>query len=117
MGFNLDTFLKPNVYFYRDTDCLTSAVEAKISHAIPLCKAYSLNLAASAGSIWGDENFTHYSYWGATADLAYTINPNSTLSAGIRYNGSTKSYCIGSATNPDPRHNAVSYGIQFSTGF
>jgi uncharacterized protein (TIGR02001 family) len=117
VGFLFNTFLKPNIYFHRDFDCLTTSIELKISYSIPLGKVLSLDLGANGGRTWGQEGFTDYSFWGTKADFTYTIKPGSTVSVGARYNGSTERYFIGSIKDPSAQYNAFWYGIQFCTNF
>jgi uncharacterized protein (TIGR02001 family) len=117
VGFNFNTLFKPNIYFQRDFDCLTYNIVANASHSIPLVKDWSLDPSVQIGHTWGQEGYTDYSYWGAKIDFTYTIKDGSTVAVGVRYNGSTERYYIGSAKDPSAQYNAYWYGIQFCTNF
>ena len=118
VGFNFNTLFKPNIYFERDFDCLTYTIVAKASHSIPIIKDWSLDPSVLFGHMWEEKNYnTDYTFWGAKLDLTYTIKDGTTVAGGVRYNGSTERYYIGSAKDPSAQYNAFWYGIQFCTNF
>ena len=117
LGFNFHTLLNPSLYFTRDFDCLTYGIELKLSHSFQLGKGFSLDMRSNMGRTWGEDGYTDYSFWGVQTDLTYTIKPGVTFSAGPRYAGSTEKYYIGKSTDPDPKKNALWYGLNFVANF
>lgn len=86
-GFNIS----PSVYYYYNFQLETHNIEASISYEFPIGAYIGLNnltlpLSANCAYIKSEtSDFGHYMYWGATADLAYAITPNISISGGIRY--------------------------------
>lgn len=86
-GFNLN----PSVYYYYNFQLETHNIEASLSYELPIgsfigLESLTMPLSVNCAYIKSDsEDFDHYMYWGATADLAYAITENIVISGGIRF--------------------------------
>jgi len=83
IGAAFDVATSPALYLYYDTELETMTLEGSLGYSFELSEAASLDLGAFLGFVdpdGGDE----YTYYGATADLVYSLNETSSISAGIR---------------------------------
>jgi hypothetical protein len=102
--FAFDTELSPGVAFYYDLDLEALTIEGYIGHSFEVDEKSSFDLAAFYG--WVDGDGFDYSYYGASADLVYSMGDTASASIGVRYsNGSD---------GPDDE---VYFGGSISTGW
>lgn len=73
-------------YLYYDFDLEAFTAELSGSYSYPLTDAASLDVGAYLGWVSPDEGDEVF-YYGATADVGYTINDAVSASAGVRYAG------------------------------
>ncbi|MCB1120082.1 MAG: hypothetical protein KJT03_00920 [Verrucomicrobiae bacterium] len=85
--FAFDTELSPGVAFYYDLDLEALTIEGYIGHSFEMDEKSSFDVAAFYG--WVDGDGFDYSYYGASADIVYSLGDTASASIGVRYsNGS-----------------------------
>lgn len=136
-GVAAETMASPAVYAYYDFDLENFTVEASIGHSLPLAESMSLDVGVYVGFVFigKDENaigYTEddsttavdefaegedtYTYYGATADLVYSVNENAALTVGVRWGGSGEDL-IGDYNETDFDSSAFWFGGSISVGF
>lgn len=117
VGISADLLLSPSLYIYRDFDYSTYTVEAKISHSFSVYDKVSLDLGANLGEVFYDSySGDEYTYAGATADVTYTINDQSSFSIGARYGVASEAKIYGDYGS-EYQNGDVWVGGSFSTSF
>lgn len=81
-GFVFETDLSPSVYVYYDLDLEALTLESSVGHSFELDDNASFDVAAFMG--WVDVEGASYSYFGASADVVFSISDNSSGYVGIR---------------------------------
>ncbi len=81
-GFVFETDLSPSVYIYYDLDLEALTLESSVGHSFELDDNASFDVAAFMG--WVDAGDDSYSYFGASADVVYSISDNSSAYIGLR---------------------------------
>ncbi len=81
-GFVFETELSPSVYVYYDLDLEALTLESSVGHSFELDDNASFDVAAFMG--WVDGEGISYSYFGASADVVYSISDNSSGYIGLR---------------------------------
>ena len=118
VGLSADVILSPSVYVYRDFDLLTTTIEGSIGHSISLSDKMSVDLGASIGYVSSEYDDNDYTYYGATADMSYSINDSSSIGFGLRYSGSDNDMIYtGDYGDADMKASDFWYGLSFSSGF
>lgn len=111
-GFAFDSELSPAFYVYYDLDRETFTFEGSVGHSFEMDEKSSLDLAGFIGHVTGFDRVLNggfvndYSYYGASADVVYSLSDTSAASIGIRYSD-------GSSRLADE----VYFGASVSTGF
>ncbi|MFA5257586.1 MAG: hypothetical protein WC360_05490, partial [Opitutales bacterium] len=116
IGLSADVLLSPSVYIYYDFDLLVTTLEGSIGHSFGLTDSVSIDVGGSIGYVSPDSGDS-YTYYGATADLSYSLNDSSSVGFGLRYSGSTEDLIFGDISDPDTSKSILWYGLSFSTGF
>lgn len=104
-GTSFDVLLSPALYVYYDFDTENLTFEGSIGYSIPVSDMIAIDFGAYLGwvNIGKHEEFqvpegpllrsprySDYTYYGASADVVFTLTENATLSAGVRWAGSTE---------------------------
>lgn len=87
LGFSLDTFLAPSIYFYRDFNFNTFTVEGSAGYSYPISESVSFDVAGALGYVVDDDP-ADYLYGSVSADFAYAISDDSAITLGARFGGS-----------------------------
>ena len=118
-GVSLDAPLSPSLYVYRDFNFDTFTIEGGASHSFPLSEEFSFDVGGSLGYVVDDDAGGDYLYGVATADLAYAISDDSSISAGLRYGGSdiAGGSLIDDSIAGTTKSNGLWFGIAFTSGF
>lgn len=75
----------PAVYGYYDWDLEVFTLQGSVGYSVPMAGAgTSLDLSATYGYVSPDVGDS-YSYYGASAQVPYKLNENSTLTVGVHY--------------------------------
>lgn len=88
IGVSLAAPLSPKLYLYRDFYLDTFTIQGSASHSIPVAEEWSIDFGGSLGYVFDDDAGGDYLYGAVSADLAYAISDDSSITAGVRYGGS-----------------------------
>lgn len=92
IGASLDMeYVDPSLYLYYDfeTEAFTAEVSGGHSFAVPMDQPVSLDVSAFLGFVEPDQA-DEYFYYGASADVVYSVTDSSTISAGLRVSLNTE---------------------------
>jgi len=78
-----DMDFSPAIYAYYDLDLEAFTLETSIGHSFEIDDQTSIDVAAYLG--WVDPEGSSYFYYGASADVVYSINDMASASVGLRY--------------------------------
>ncbi|MEM9495887.1 MAG: TorF family putative porin [Pseudomonadota bacterium] len=88
LGVNVSGPLSPSVYVYRDFNFDTFTMQGSVSQSFPLAEKTSFNLGGTIGYVVDDDAGGDYLYGNASANIAYQLTDNGSISAGARFGGS-----------------------------
>lgn len=88
LGVSLQGPLSPSLYVFRDFNFDTTTIEGKFSHSFPIAEKTSFDFGGAIGYVIDDDAGGDYLYGSASADIAYAITDNGSISGGVRYGGS-----------------------------
>jgi uncharacterized protein (TIGR02001 family) len=112
VGAAFDVFLSPAVYVYYDIDLKYWTFEASAGYSLPLGDFASLDLGGFLGTAVGDGDDDSWVYYGATADIVYSLNEATTFSIGARYSNTDRDFGA-----PEAIRARFWWGASVSVGF
>ncbi len=82
-AFGFDAAMSPGVTFFYDLDLEALTVEGSVGHSFEMDEKSSFDIGAFYGYVDGDG--FDYSYFGASADIVYSLSDTASASIGARY--------------------------------
>lgn len=111
-GLNLDAVLAPSLYVFYDFDLETITFETSVSHEIELDEKNTIVLGGYVGYADPDDAASYW-YYGATAEVVYSLAENASVSLGLRASSNDSALgeaAFGSSSN-------IWGGFSFQAGF
>ncbi|MCH6256375.1 hypothetical protein MLD52_07435 [Puniceicoccaceae bacterium K14] len=93
-GANLDAALAPSAYVFYDFDLEVLTLETSVSHEIELDDKNTVVIGGYLGYADPDDSSSYW-YYGASADIVYTLSESASISLGLRASANDSNLGLG----------------------